>query len=163
MIGIIALLGFIGWILFLVWVFWNEYGGLDWWLLQSHYKDPDVRFIAKFGAIGFGGITVLASLLVILFSEQPSTNQENVELRSELDYCLAASRYEEACKEDPVYSYCALTESNILGSGCTSRIRSAGTYSDQVAMCKREVRSEIVQVCLTEIYGCSAVTGQLNC
>ena len=93
-------------------------------------------------------------------STQSNTQTE----RAALDYCIGemTNNIENSCAEDPEFTYCSLnfSRSEILGSGCTSRIRAQGSYSEQVQFCKSESLSGVTRACAIEVYGEAAVTGR---
>ena len=70
-----------------------------------------------------------------------------------------------SCSADPVFAYCSLNydSSEILGSGCTSAVKRQGSYSEQVEYCQSKSLSTVNRTCAIQIYGCSAVTGDINC
>ena len=55
------------------------------------------------------------------------------------------------------------TPSEILGSGCTGRVRRQGGFVSQVEFCKQESTKSVGRTCALEVYGCAAVTGDINC
>lgn len=70
-----------------------------------------------------------------------------------------------SCQSDPVFTYCSLNNESheILGSGCTGRVKRKGGIADQVKFCKEESLSSVSRTCAIEVYGCAAVTGNVNC
>ena len=73
------------------------------------------------------------------------------------------SRNLRACEIDPEFTYCGIKYGDsVLGSGCTSKIRNK-PFSERIAFCKAEVKSEVREMCLIEEYGCAAVTGDIYC
>ena len=74
-------------------------------------------------------------------------------------------RVARSCAEDPEFAYCGLNyeRHEILGSGCTSAVKSRGSYAAQVDFCKSESLKSVTRGCLIEVYGCAGVTGNINC
>ena len=84
-----------------------------------------------------------------------------------LEMCIdtMGGQISSSCREDPVFTYCGLNyeRHEIIGSGCTSRVKQQGTYSAQVKFCESQSLRSVKRSCAIEIYGCSAVTGDQNC
>ena len=89
---------------------------------------------------------------------------ERLAARSDIDICVDRLRIDQACQRDPAFTYCGIVHGgNILGSRCKSRMASKGDFASQVSFCVRESKSAARTQCAIELYGCAAVTGDLNC
>jgi len=101
-----------------------------------------------------------------LVNEYRELEEESDRLNSyrvPLDSCIASINYEGSCSADPVFTFCGITEDNVLGSGCTARIENAGGFAEQVDYCIAKVAPVIRQQCAIEVFGCAAATGNVNC
>ena len=115
-------------------------------------------------------ITAIALAIGSMESEEEVAERERAEDRrmgQRLDQCKEDLRdsISRSCESDPVFSYCSLNYESyeIPGSGCTSRVKNRGSYSDQVAYCKKQSLGSVNQSCAIEVYGCVAATGDINC
>jgi hypothetical protein len=110
----------------------------------------------------------LAAILFLIGCE----SAEEIEAREEAATRAAMSSCEDtmtsnitrSCSSDPAFAYCSLNNdsSQILGSGCTSKIKNL-SYTEQVKMCTSESLRQVNYACAIEVYGCAAVTGDINC
>ena len=86
--------------------------------------------------------------------------------QTSLEACIenTSAQITRSCQEDPVFSYCSLNfeENKIIGSGCTRVIKGQGGYTAKVKFCVTESLKQVKTQCLTKIYGCVAVTGDIN-
>ena len=115
-------------------------------------------------------------LIVAFFMGAFDPSEEEIKAQEErdkvarekaLDSCVdnLTSSITRSCQSDPVFSYCSLNNESheIIGSGCTSRVKNKGGYANQVEFCKKESLTSVQRTCMIEIYGCAAVTGNINC
>ena len=74
------------------------------------------------------------------------------------------SNIESSCRADPEFAYCSLNydRSEILGSGCTRRIKNL-SITERADFCIKESLKTVGRACAIEVYGCTAVTGDINC
>lgn len=86
--------------------------------------------------------------------------------RRAMDSCrdTMTANIERSCRSNPKFAYCSLNydSSEILGSGCTSRINNL-SYTEQVELCTNESLKKVEKACGIEVFGCAAVTGDINC
>ena len=77
---------------------------------------------------------------------------------------IMTSNIESSCRADPEFAYCSLNydRSEIMGSGCTNRIKNL-PFSEKADFCIKESMSTVRRACAIEVYGCAAVTGVMNC
>ena len=136
-----------------------------------------VEFFGHLGTlIGYAIVLVPLGAIVLFFmgafdpSPEEIARQERAVRASEkqqIENCKNDLRESIArsCQSDPVFSYCSFNyESHeILGSGCTGRVNRQGSHAEQVKFCKQESVSSVGRTCAIEIYGCAAVTGNVNC
>jgi hypothetical protein len=82
-----------------------------------------------------------------LYNESPSESEE----LSAVEQCYVKTKRERerACESDPVASYCVFTTENIIGSGCTARIKNE---YDKVSFCKAESTQNLWIECQEHIY-----------
>ena len=124
-------------------------------------------FIAS--AIGYGIVLVPAFFIFLAFSGVFTPSQEEREERETIafDGCVerTESQLSRSCAADPVFTYCSMMYDSyeIIGSGCTSRVKNKGGYSDQIEFCESAVLPGVRRMCAIEVYGCVAVTGDINC
>ena len=110
----------------------------------------------------------LAAILFIIGCESAEEIEarEKAATRAALSSCkdTMTSNIRRSCSSDPEFAYCSLNfdSSQILGSGCTSRIKNL-SYTEQVKMCTNESLKQVTRACAIEVYGCAAVTGDRNC
>lgn len=104
---------------------------------------------------------IIYSLVAILFligceSAEEIEAREKAATRAAMDSCIdtMTSSIRSSCSSDPEFSYCSLNydSSEILGSGCTSRIKNL-SYTEQVKMCTNESLKQVNMACATEVYG----------
>lgn len=83
-----------------------------------------------------------------------------------MDRCESTmtSNIERSCRADPEFAYCSLNyeRSKIIGSGCTSRIKNL-PINERDDFCIEESLRTVGRACAIEVYGCTAVTGDINC
>ncbi|MCP5343644.1 MAG: hypothetical protein H7A05_03405 [Pseudomonadales bacterium] len=114
----------------------------------------------------FVALGIIVALGFLMYGAGESDLEETVtesDVRSSLDRCMEASRFERSCQTDPEFTYCSIAFENQIGSGCTSRIRAIGGPVEQGQFCITQLTPIIRQQCAIEIYGCAAVTGNDNC
>ena len=113
----------------------------------------------------------LALLLMVSLSgcgpsEKERERAQEQNERSAMDSCKSTmtSNIERSCRADPDFTYCSLNydRSEIIGSGCTRRIKNL-PYSEQAEFCIKESIRTVGRACAIEVYGCTAVTGDINC
>ena len=139
------------------------------------YDDDDNNYGGDFAAssIGYGIVIVPALFLFLALSGVFAPSQEEIEERQReretiaYDGCVerTESQLTRSCAADPVFTYCSMMYDSyeIIGSGCTSRVKNKGEYSEQIEFCESEVLSGVRRMCAIEVYGCVAVTGDINC
>tara|TARA_B110001450_G_scaffold4137_1_gene4245 strand:+ start:374 stop:1174 length:801 start_codon:yes stop_codon:yes gene_type:complete len=117
------------------------------------------------GLFGIVMVIVIGSYVfgVINPTERTTQVSSSSQTISPLDQCISSSRAAQACSKDPVFTYCGTVEDQILGSGCTSRVTNAGSFIDQVKFCQAKVASAVKRQCAIQVYGCAAVTGDVDC
>jgi len=146
---------------------------------KDHGKgdDIDLGIAGLIGSIiGYGVVLVPVGAFVLyalgFFDPSPEeiARQEKAEREYEerlLKECKEDLRdsISRSCQSDPVFTYCSLNyESHeILGSGCTGRVKRMGGLSAQIEFCKEKSLSSVFRTCAIEVYGCAAVTGNVNC
>ena len=97
--------------------------------------------------------------IIVLQGCDGGQQTQTLDLAGRIDRCVEGLRIEESCRADPEFTYCSLTEENILGSGCTSRVRTAANPAN---FCIAAVRPVVRRTCMIQIAGCAAVTGNPN-
>ena len=114
-------------------------------------------------------ISYLLALILFLIgceSAEEIKAREEAATRAAMNSCkdTMTSNIKLSCSSDPKFAYCALNydSSQIIGSGCASRIESL-SYTEQVEMCTSESLKQVTRACAIEVYGCVAVTGDINC
>tara|TARA_X000000950_G_C13787340_1_gene607855 strand:+ start:112 stop:477 length:366 start_codon:yes stop_codon:yes gene_type:complete len=111
---------------------------------------------------------ILSTLSILfLFACGPSEEERAEQRRERVDSCIerTESQLSSSCAADPVFTYCSMMYDSyeIIGSGCTSRVENKGGYPEQIEFCESEVLSGVRRMCAIEVYGCAAVTGDINC
>lgn len=114
------------------------------------------------------GLVLLATILLSgcgPSEEERAAAQRQYE-RSAMDSCKSTmtSNIERSCRADPEFAYCSLNydRSEIMGSGCTRRIKNL-SITERADFCIKESLKTVGRACAIEVYGCVAVTGDLNC
>lgn len=110
----------------------------------------------------------LAAILLLIGCESAEEREarEKAATKAAISSCkeTMTSNITRSCSSDPEFAYCSLNydSSEILGSGCTRRIKKL-SYTEQVKMCTNESLKQVGRACAIEVYGCAAVTGDINC
>jgi len=148
---------------------------------KQHQKQESDRLIAiadkkSAAKVSFENIFVLLLFFGLpgfifyysFFTDDPGTTTETSRKESiAYDSCIerTKSQLSRSCAVDPVFTYCSLMYDSyeIVGSGCTSRVKSMGGRSKQIEFCESEVLRDVRQMCDIEVYGCAVVTGDINC
>ena len=114
------------------------------------------------------GLVLLATLFLSgcgPSEEERAAAQKQYEV-SAMESCKSTmtSNIESSCRADPEFAYCSFNydQSEIIGSGCTSRIKNL-PFSEQADFCIKESLRTVRRACAIEVYGCAAVTGNINC
>ena len=93
--------------------------------------------------------------------------QEDAAREARLDECVdrLSEDIRRSCQRDPEFAYCGFNyeRHEILGSGCTGAVKRQGGYQQQVDFCTSKSLGSVTRTCAIEIYGCAAVTGDINC
>jgi len=143
--------------------------------IQSDLDSIDF-FVNLGGVIGIAIVLVPLFAIVLFFMGAFDPSPEEIARkegaaraseRQQIEICKQDLResISRSCQSDPVFSYCSLNYDSheILGSGCTGRVKRQGSHAAQVQFCKQESLSSVGRTCAIEIYGCAAVTGNVNC
>jgi len=127
---------------------------------------PAFEFI--FASTKTWSVVIVAVMLIWIFSnssEEAITTEKNTAISSkdQLEQCI--QNLTSTCGSDPIFTYCSLNyaSNEIIGSGCTGRVKRQGEYTRQVEFCEKESFSSAKKICAIELYGCFAVTGSRNC
>lgn len=130
-------------------------------LTTRHEKNNtnNTGFAEVIGSIIGYGIVVVPVLLIALsflgaFDDSP---EEIAEQKSKmLEECITnlGQNISRSCEADPVTSYCGFNYETyeILGSGCTSRVKRQGSWGKQVEFCKDSSLKDVKLMCVTEVY-----------
>ena len=134
-------------------------------------SDPDYSSWEKAGSV-FGYLLVGIPMVLVVIgiisifntSDDGSRNADNERFAMESCKNQMTRNINLSCSADPVFSFCSLNYEpyEILGSGCTSRIKSRGTISEQIEYCKTETLPTVNRACAIEVYGEAAVTGRVS-
>jgi len=115
----------------------------------------------------FGPFVFIFVILLLIDDPQTTTETSKRETIAAFESCFKKTRSQvsESCAADPVFTYCSMMYESyeIIGSGCTSRVKNKGGPSEQREFCESEVLRDVRQMCEIEVYGCAAVTGDINC
>ena len=97
-------------------------------------------------------------------SEEEKRKEEALKRQADRDSVSSCvSRVMSACDRDPVFTYCGIKwGNNVIGSGCTSQVKNK-PISERAEFCKSGIRYEAERDCEIQVYGCAAVTGDINC
>ena len=112
---------------------------------------------------------LILSTLSILFLFACGPSGPSLEERQDMafDSCVerTESQLSSSCAADPDFTYCSMMYDSyeIIGSGCTERVKNKGEYSEQIEFCQSEVLPKVRRMCAIEVYGCVAITGDINC
>jgi len=98
--------------------------------------------------------------------EQNEERERELQTKKQLENCKSsmASNIERSCRADPEFAYCSLNydRSEIMGSGCTRMIKNL-PLAERADFCIKRSLGTVPRACLAEVYGCTAVTGDINC
>ena len=126
--------------------------------------------------IGYSIVLVPVGLIALWMLGVFDPSPEEIALRKQQEATAREARLDEcvdrlgedirrSCQRDPEFSYCGFNyeRHEIMGSGCTTAVKSQGGYQQQVDFCTTKSLSSVKRTCAIEIYGCAAVTGNVNC
>ena len=108
--------------------------------------------------IGYGIFVVPALLIALSFLGAFNDSPEEIEEKKNkmFNECVTnlGLNISRSCELDPVTSYCGLNydTNDILGSGCTSRVKRQGSREKQVEFCKDSSLKDVKLMCFNEVY-----------
>ena len=113
-------------------------------------------------------VVLLATLFLIgcgpSEEERAAAQKQYEDFAMESCKSTMTSNIERSCRADLEFAYCSLNydRSEILGSGCTRRIKNL-SITERADFCIKESLKTVGRACAIEVYGCAAVTGDINC